>query len=175
MICILGGGFIALSLAEYMGERAFIVRRAQLDLTNYKFVKTFFEKNEQITAVILCATVGGSRLEPDPEDTVERNLRMFTNVQSNLNGRKMIWFSSGAAFMENSRYGYSKRIQERLSDNATCIRIYNCFGKKELPSRFIATCIREKSVIIPDDRYFDFFYIEHLYKVIDSVLILILN
>ena len=52
----------------------------------------------------------------------------------------------------------------------TCIRIYNCFGPNESSRRFISTCIREKKVTIPDDRYFDFFHVEDLFRVIELVI-----
>jgi nucleoside-diphosphate-sugar epimerase len=170
MICILGGGEVAHGLLSYFGDKAFIVRSSELDLTKKDDVKDFFEKNKHIEVVILCAKVGGSRLCPDPDNTVETNLRIFTNVETFSRG-KLICFSSGARFNEESRYGYSKYIQERImSNNTTCIRLYNCFGPKEISTRFISSCLQKRDIIIPGDRYFDFFHIEDLYRVIELVI-----
>ena len=172
-ICILGGGFVSSALARHLGPSARVVPRSELDLVNSDAVDSFFEQATW-EHVILCATVGGSRLVPDPEDTVERNIRMFLNVEAHCSKfKKMIWFSSGAYKNPKSRYGLSKRILERISaghSNIFCLRIFGCFGVDELPSRFLSTCVREGKVTISDDRYFDMVSVWDLCRVVDHVL-----
>lgn len=169
-VCILGGGFISKNLAKYFGSRSRVVRQSELDLTNSQSVNEFFGNNK-FDYVILCATVGGSRLAPDPPDTVERNLRMYINVSNRC--KKMIWFSSGAAYNTSSPYGLSKFIQERLCanspENIYGLRVFGCFGPDENSSRFLSTCIREGHVDIEEDRYFDFFVVHDLGRVIDYI------
>ena len=173
-VCILGGGFISKNLARYFGSKSRVVRQSELDLTNVLSVNDFFMNNE-FEYVILCATVGGSRLVPDPPDTVEKNVRMYMNVSSNSRKfKKMIWFSSGAAYYkETSAYGLSKFIQERLcttaNENIYGLRIFGCFGPDENSSRFLSTCVREGHVDIDEDRYFDFFDVHDLGRVIDYI------
>ena len=173
-VCILGGGFISKNLARYFGSRSRVVRQSELDITNSWSVDNFFMNNE-FEYVILCATVGGSRLAPDPLDTVERNLRMYINVSSNSHKfKKMIWFSSGAAYNKaSSRYGLSKFIQEQLCanspENIYGLRVFGCFGPDEISSRFLSTCIREGHVDIEEDKYFDFFDVHDLGRIIDYI------
>jgi len=173
-VCILGGGFISKNLARYFGSMSRVVRQSELDLTNSRSVNEFFINNE-FEYVILCATVGGSRFVPDPPDTVEKNVRMYMNVSSNCHKfKKMIWFSSGAIYNKSaSSYGLSKFIQERLCsislENIYGLRVFGCFGPDENSSRFLSTCVREGHVDIEEDRYFDFFDVHDLGRVIDYI------
>lgn len=173
-VCILGGGFISRNLARYFGSKSRVVRQSELDLTNAVSVNDFFINNE-FEYVILCATVGGSRLAPDPPDTVEKNVRMYMNVSSNSHKfKKMVWFSSGAVYNKaSSSYGLSKFIQERLCttsyENIYGLRVFGCFGPDEISSRFLSTCVREGHVDIEDDRYFDFFDVRDLGRIIDYI------
>jgi len=164
-ICILGGGFIARNLQKHFGVGSRVVERDELDLTQFDKVRDFFDTNT-FDHVILSATVGGSRLKEDPLDTVEQNLRMYTNVKTFY--KTFIWFSSGAPV--TTRYGYSKHLQELLTTDDYCLRIYNCFGDDELPTRFISTCKREKHVVIDADRRFDFFHVKHLAQVVEYIM-----
>jgi len=171
-VCILGGGFISKNLARYFGSRSRVVRQSELNLVNTEAVNEFFGCNK-FDYVILCATVGGSRLEPDPPDTIERNLLMYINVCTNRHlFKKIVWFSSGAVRNLKSLYGLSKLVQEHMyttPGNIYCLRVFGCFGLDELPSRFISTCIREGHVDIEEDRYFDFFDVRDLGRVIDYI------
>jgi nucleoside-diphosphate-sugar epimerase len=86
----------------------------------------------------------------------------------------MVWFSSGAAHhKETSAYGLSKFIQERLcttsNENIYGLRVFGCFGPDENSSRFLSTCIREGHVDIVEDRYFDFFDVHDLGRIIDYI------
>lgn len=173
-ICILGGGFISGALFRYFGDVACVVPHSELDLTDVDAVSRFFSLHN-FDYVILCGSVGGSRFVSDPIDTVEKNIRMFMNVEAQSSKfKKLIWFSSGAYTNTKSRYGFSKRILERIWEtspkNVFCLRIFGCFGVGELPSRFLSTCIRDGEVRIETDRFFDMFAVNDLCRVVEHVL-----
>lgn len=173
-IAILGSdSFIGQHLVKHFGTPVTAVTHKELDLTRFEDVKEYFDKHLEFEYVILCATVGGHREKEDPEDTVEQNLRMFMNVVSFAHRfKKVIWFSSGAD--QSSRYGFSKRVMERLSileRNVVCLRIFGCFGVGERSSRFLSTCIREGHIDIEQDRYFDYFSVKDVCRVVEQCFI----
>ncbi len=173
-IAILGSdGFIGRNLMKHFGYQAVPVTHKDVDLTSYVATKEYFDKHLEIDHVVLCATVGGSRLKDDPLDTVEQNIRMFMNVMSvAYRFKKVIWFSSGAD--QSTRYGFSKHIMERLSifeRNTVCLRLFGCFGLGESPSRFLSTCVREGHVDIDQDRFFDFFHVKDVCRVVEQCII----
>ena len=166
-LVVLGSeSFIGRHVVKYF--EATSVSHKDLDLTKYDKVKEYFDDHPEIEYVVLCSTVGRNR-QDDPVDTVEQNLRMFVNVTKFADRfKKVFWFSSGAD--SSSRYGFSKHIMEMLSvheKNITCLRIYGCFGVGELSTRFLSTCVREGHVNINQDRYFDFFYVNDVCRVIE--------
>jgi len=168
-IVVLGSeSFIGKHIIKYFGTSVTPITHKNIDLTFYDDVKKFFDNNT-FEYVILCSCVGKARTY-DPEDTVEQNLRMFINVISFAHRfKKVIWFSSGAD--ESTRYGFSKHVMERLSlheKNVICLRLFGCFGIDELPTRFLSTCIREGYVKIDRDRYFDFFDVRDVCRVIEK-------
>ena len=74
-------------------------------------------------------------------------------------------------------YGLSKNIISKLSTNYLgCInlRIFGCFYYNELSTRFIKNninnYINHKPIIIHQDKYMDFFYMEDLVNVINHLL-----
>ena len=169
-ICVLGAsGFIGRNIVKYFG--AVGITRRDLNLIDFSAVDVFFKNNLQIKFVIHCASVGGWRHTADPMDTVEQNIRTFMNVVEAAGPeRKVIWFSSGAAdATPTTRYGFSKYVIERLAagyPNVDVLKIWGCWGADEPPTRFITTCLREKHVNIPEDKYFDFFHIDDVCKVV---------
>ena len=195
-ILITGGkGFIANEIYNKLKYKYDIYNpcRDELNLLDKNNIKKYFENNIIYDLVIHTAIKGGSRLQNDLIDIFYHNLKMFYNLLEYKNKfLKLINFSSGAIYNRNfdingendiltsnpdDYYGFSKNIIDRLIlniDNFYNIRIFNVFSKNEKESRFIKTCINnineKKNIIINNDRYFDFFYIDDLIKVIEYYL-----
>ena len=148
------------------------VTRQEVDLTDQTQVDEYFEKNNEIDWVIHCSVIGGSRLKKDESDVIYKNLLMFENVARHA--KRMIYFSSGAALRGNpptDPYGFSKWIIDRRIEtipNYYSLRIWGCYGKGELPTRFSAVCKEKGHVVIPQDRYFDFIDVKDVCKIVKS-------
>lgn len=170
-VCVLGaGGFIGKHLirnSNWVG-----ITRNDFNLEDQDEVEKYFNTNIY-DVVIHCAVVGGSRLNKDEGDVLQKNLLMFENIVRVFKG-KLIYFSSGAALRGNpptDPYGLSKWFIEKRIDtipNAYCLRIWGCYGPGELPTRFSAVCKSEGYVVIDQDRYFDFIYIEDVRKIVQQ-------
>lgn len=174
-LCILGaGGFIGRHLVTFFGERAFAVTRRELDLLDQYAVDDFFSTRE-FKVVFHCAVSGGSRLAEDRADVLRNNVMMFeTVVKHACRFEKLVYFSSGARFdrskedpqsIPTDHYGFSKFIVEKRAEsipNVSLMRIYGCFGVGELSTRFFSICCHDKHVVISQDRYFDFIWVDDL-------------
>lgn len=177
-VCILGaGGFVGSNLARHFGARACALSRCELDLLDQSAVDAFFS-NRTFNCVFHCAVRGGSRLSSDQADVFHDNLRMFeTVVKHSHKFEKFVYFSSGARFDRSSVsvgsipsdfYGFSKYIIEKRAEalpNLCILRIYGCFGVGEPSTRFLTTCLRDKTVKIAHDCYFDYVWIEDVCEV----------
>jgi nucleoside-diphosphate-sugar epimerase len=171
-VCILGaGGFVGSSLAAFFGVRACALTRTQLNLKDQAAVDSFFAANAFKT-VFHCAVRGGNRVTCDEADVVYDNLLMFETVAKHAHTfEKFVYFSSGARFDRSSAdaaavptdfYGFSKYVIEKRAEsvsNLFILRIYGCFGVGELASRFLTVCLRDKHVVIAQDRLFDYVWI----------------
>jgi len=170
MYCILGAdGFIGRNLVKDLGGVGY--GRKDLNLLDSRAVDEFFN-SRSFDVVIHCAVIGGSRLKEDDADVFLKNIKMFENVARHSGKfKRFVWFSSGASFLD-SPYGFSKYICEKLAiqiPNCQVFRIYGCYGKDELPTRFISSCLR--GPVHVDDRYFDFFWVGDISKVIKNFTI----
>lgn len=193
------GGFIGKNLKEYLSKKynIFAPRSFELELTNPDAVNKYFVNN-QIDFVIHCANKGGARGVVDDKSVVDDNLKMFHNLQTCLEGRRMIFFGSGAQydksrplkkikeenlgeFIPNDPYGYSKFLiakeidQKSLYfDNVTCLNIFGSYGKYEKESRFptYATSqnLNKEPIIINKNVVFDYLYIDDLCKIVDAFI-----
>jgi dTDP-4-dehydrorhamnose reductase len=175
-ILITGGrGYIARSLKEYFDSSSniFSLTRDNFDLTDTISVSNFF-RNKFFDVVIHCATVGGSRLAEDGELTLYQNVAMFDNLILNKNSfKKLISFGSGAEIFHDTLYAKSKReINEKINKEENCfnLRIFATFNEHELSTRFIKSNIirylNKEPIIIHQDKYMDFFYMEDLCKLV---------
>lgn len=166
--------------------------RRELDLLDRKKVDGFFSTNN-IDVVLNTAALGGKRLIQDDASVVYENLLIFENLCRNRGKFGfMLNFGSGAELdrdvlhlYENAEtdvltkvpddyYGLSKNIIAKriieLNTNIHNFRIFNVFSELETVDRFIKSCVtnykNEKPIIIHQDRYFDFFFMQDLLQVI---------
>ena len=90
-VCVLGaGGFIGKHLirnSNWVG-----ITRNDLNLEDQDEVEKYFNTNIY-DVVIHCAVVGGSRLNKDEGDVLQKNLLMFENIVRVFKG-KLIYFSN---------------------------------------------------------------------------------
>jgi dTDP-4-dehydrorhamnose reductase len=169
-ICILGSnGFIGRNISKYI--EVVVVSHEELDLTNYINVDYFFENNI-FDIVVNCAVIGGSRLAKDSPEIFLKNILMFENVARHAEKfKRLVWFSSGAAITARyTPYGFSKYICEKLAKqipNCQVFRIYGCYGIDEPSTRFISSCLTGQ-VTIHENKYFDFFWVGDIHKVITN-------
>ena len=170
MTCVLGAnGFIGRNLARDLGATA--VSRQDLDLTDRSAVDSFFTCRK-FDLVVHCAAVGGSRLVKDDEQVLKNNVLMFENVARHAEKfKRLVWFSSGAAICApETPYGRAKQECERLAQaipNCQVFRIYGCYGSDEPSTRFISSCLSGQ-VKIHENKYFDFFWVGDIHKVITN-------
>lgn len=152
-----------------------MLNRSMFDLTNSKLTDNFF-KNKEFDVVLHFASVGGHRLIEDKRENVFENLIMFENFRKHKNKfSKFISFGSGAEiFYPQTPYGLSKKIINKLIKtelNFFNLRIFAVFDEFELSSRFIKTNIikniKKEPITIPQNKLFDFFYMEDLLNVIN--------
>lgn len=185
-IAVLGSnGFIGSSITKHFTRKHFVVPyfRKNINLLDINEVTRELNKNkfDIIINAAACMTNANSI-----EDT-RNNLTIFMNFfnRSNLFG-KYINLGTGAEFDRSQSidyveeedvfnivpidsYGYGQNIKSRLSyekDNFFGLKIFNCFGSGEKETRVFPTILRGGTFQVID-RYFDFFFIDDLLKVID--------
>jgi len=185
-------GFIGSNIINQIKDHTlFKGTRNTIDLYCKKSVESFILKNK-INCVIHCAIEGGSRLKEDTSDILYKNILIFENLISCYEHYDMfINISSGAEFdrrndiinysekqlysnIPNDYYGLSKNVISKLCINYNRVlnlRIFGCFGKNESPTRFIKynlkNYISKKSIIIHQDKWMDFIYVDDVCKIID--------
>jgi len=165
--------------------------KEELNLTDKNQVDEFFKRNK-IDVVVNTSGLGGKRKIVDKKDIVYDNILMFENLVRHRDKFKfMINFGSGAELdreqgfnnvLENEvidrlptdYYGFSKNIIAKriidLNSNVFNFRLFNVFSEFEIPDRFIKSCIlnyiNKKSIVIHQNRCFDFFYVYDIIEVI---------
>lgn len=175
------------------GEQLEIISksRQQLDLTDKKQVDEFFASNT-VDVVLNTSALGGKRKIVDSPDIVYDNILMFENLLRHRDKFMfMINFGTGAELdrdeyfeeaiedvvinkLPKDYYGFSKNIMAKriihLNSNVHNFRIFSVFGELETPDRFIKANIfnykDKKPMVIHQNRYFDFFYIQDIIQVI---------
>ena len=193
-------GFIASSLFELFNQNLKFTTTqtssSELNFLNSNQVDKFMENaNNKFDILIFTPVYGGRRLQEDKSDIIDKNLIMYNNMVKHKEKFKFIfYFGSGASFnrdidinnfnnnelgnsIPTDPYGFSKyqnEIDIRNHDNIINLRIFNCFGIKESHDRMIKAnilnYINGNDIIIHQDRYFDFIYIDDLYKIILSCI-----
>jgi len=189
-------GFIGSNIIESLSNNFnfFKGTRNSIDLYSVDSIEKYLDENK-IDAVIHCAIEGGSRLKQDTSDIFYRNILIYENlIKFNHRYKSFINFGSGAEFdkrfdisnineydifniIPTDFYGLSKNIISKLSVHyctSVNLRIFGCFYHNELSTRFIKNninnYINHKSMIIHQDRYMDFFYMDDLINVIEYSL-----
>ncbi|MEI8377518.1 MAG: NAD(P)-dependent oxidoreductase [bacterium] len=186
------GGFVGKNLKEWLGEKynLFTPRSFELELTNFETVQKYFQIYD-IDFVIHCANKGGARGVSDDRSVVEDNLKMFHNLQKCLQGKRMIFFGSGAQydrfrplikikeenlgeFIPQDPYGYSKFLiakEIEKSDNILCLNIFGSYGKWEKENRFpsdaISKNLQKEPIVINKNVVFDYLYIDDLCRIVE--------
>lgn len=190
-------GFIGKNLAEYLSPfyQLHTPPHKELDLLDEEKVRDFI-LNNKINIIIHCANVGGGRDTINLTDVVHTNLRMFFNVVRNSNYvEKIIHFSSGAEY-DKSRplvkvkednfdkrvpkddYGFYKYVCSKhieKVDKILCLRLFGVYGKYEnYRYKFISNAILKNllklPIVINQNVYFDYLYIDDLLKIVHFFL-----
>lgn len=176
-----GNGYVAKSL--YQGLKAAhnitCISRKDFDLTDHNQTVRWF-RDKYFDVVIHTAAVGGTRLMVDDESVVNRNLQMYYNlVTLEEHFGRFITFGSGAEMtLPWEPYGFSKRIiaesMERREGYYN-LRIRAVFDENELDTRFIKgnllRYINHKPMVIHQNKYMDFFYMEDLVSLVNYYII----
>jgi nucleoside-diphosphate-sugar epimerase len=186
-------GYIARNLAKYFSNYDLtLVNRSKLNLLDAKSVKNFFE-HRYFDAVIHTATSGGSRLRTDHYDVFYENCLMHENIMDNTSSfDKIISFGSGAELDRRydidptvdyksafpiDPYGMSKNFIVKsgvLYPHFHNVRIFNVFNEDELPSRMVKANIinylNKQPIVIHQDKWMDFFYMNDLCEVVKFVI-----
>lgn len=188
-IAVLGGkGFVGSNIVKSLpiNHDVVSVTRKTLDLLDPDKVKSYLEK-EKFDVIINAAAV---MTDEHALNDTRNNLGIFMNFYNNANlFKKFINLGSGAEYdrtrdidrakeeliferMPPDSYGYGQNIKSRLAAEKPGfynLRIFNCFGKGEINTRIFPTFLNKKSNFeLTGDRYFDFFSIQDLCKVVTS-------
>lgn len=189
-IAVLGArGFVGSSIASHLLHNHHVtpVTRDTLDVLDPRAVKDFLKSNK-FDVVVNCAS-----MMTNNESIIDarNNFGMFMNFYDNSQYYgKFINTGSGAELdrefdlwhaeeslifqrMPKDSYGWGQNMKSRLcyhTDNFYTIRIFNCFGRGEIDTRIFPKFLREGRLEIANDRYFDYFSIQDLCRVVDNCI-----
>jgi GDP-L-fucose synthase len=194
------GGFIGRNLKEFLSPKynIFAATHDDLELLDDKAVEEYVN-GHLIDVIIHCAAVGGSRktnYDPGSTDVVEKNLRMFFNLERCLKQEmRMIHLGSGAEYdrrhwrhkmdedyfdqyVPSDSYGYSKYLISKYikkKHNIICLYLFGVFGKYEdYRFKFISNAIVKNLLHMPicinQNVVFDYLDINDLGNVIEHFL-----
>lgn len=153
----------------------------ELNLFDNESVKKYFDKNGfEYDAIIHAAVIGGRRFNKKDDLSIYfDNMKMFENIFSySSKVDRFIHFNSGASLygsgaIPNDPYGFSKYCMARSVDSyigGFNLNIFAAFGPEDNDQRFLTTAIesyiKREPIIIFEDKMFDFFYTEDLYKIL---------
>lgn len=190
-IAVLGArGFVGSNLTNYLSQKHTVtaVTRDKVDLLDPSEVSDFLTKHNFDVIVNAAAVMTGDDVFADTRN----NLGIFMNFYDNAHlFKKFINLASGAEYdrtknidnaeesliferMPQDSYGFGQNIKSRLAAEKPGfynLRIFNCFGKGESETRIFPRFLKKKSKFeITGDRYFDFFSIQDLCKVVESFI-----
>ena len=190
-------GFIASNIIKRLELNntniIFKATKSSLNLYSLYDVRKFITDN-QIESIIHCAIEGGNRLTVDDKNIVYNNILMVQNLLACRIKGLFINIASGAEFDRNldinniketeiynriptDYYGFSKNVISKLINtipNGINLRLFGCFDKNEHITRMIRSnlnnYILKKPMIIHQDKYMDFVYIDDLCNLIVNIL-----
>lgn len=171
-------GFVGKNLSNQLGYEITSIGREDFNLTDREATNSWF-KDKYFDVVIHTAIVGGSRLKKDNSEVFYQNLSMFYNLLANQDKfNQLISFGSGAELgYPTDPYGLSKNIINKIiqtESKLNNIRIYGVFGKDEWDTRFIKSNIKryinKEPLIIHQNKYMDFIYIEDLILLVKYII-----
>lgn len=188
-IAVLGAnGFVGSNLVKHLAHKHQVVpvTRKTLDLLDCDKVTKFLTKEKFDVVIMAAATMTDRQALADTRN----NLGIFMNFYNNSDlFKKFINLGSGAEYdklqnldcieeteiftrLPQDSYGFGQNIKSRLSVEKPGfynLRIFNCFGKGEIPTRLFPKLLKTKTKFeITDDRYFDYFSIQDLCTVVQS-------
>lgn len=168
----------------------------QLNLLDENQVKKYLLKNK-FDVILHCATHNGTKVSnKDLSLVFKNNLKMFFNLaRCNNLYKKMFYFGSGAEYDSRNYvpkmkegyfdtnvpvddYGFSKYIMAKHIKNIPNIydlRLFGVYGKYEdwrirFISQSICQVINNKDIIINQNVFFDYLYIDDLAKIIKLLI-----
>ena len=190
-------GFIASNIIKTLELNntnvVFKATKSSLNLYSLYDVRKFIEDNK-IESIIHCAIEGGKRLAVDDKNIVYNNILMVQNLLACKIKGLFINIASGSEFDRNfdiiniketeiynriptDYYGFSKNVISKLINtipNGINLRLFGCFNKNEHITRMIRSnlnnYILKKPMIIHQDKYMDFVYIDDLCNLIVNIL-----
>lgn len=193
-ILITGGrGFIGSYLKSHYKDQytVYAPERSRLDFTNAASVNHFFDTH-QVDIVIHTALVGRNNINGVDNVQAQQNIDMFVNLWRNRQKfGKLINMGTGNEFdtttnidhaiedtlfekMPIASYAYAKNIVARIcrtTDHFTNLRLFGVFHNSENSVRYFRRLKNSQANFhIFQDQYFDFFNLDDLPLVIDTVI-----
>lgn len=181
------GGFIANNLSRYT---VFAPKKHELNLFDIKNLNNFFT-NHSIDIVIHCALTGREVLSSVDPVYLSDGLLMFRNIWANKHRFKKL-IHLGTAYEHDltvdntsivegdflnhlpfTSYGLAKNIAARIireTENFYNLRIFGNFHETESEKRFFKKVIKEDRVVIANDAYIDYIYMQDLMPVIEHII-----
>lgn len=195
-IAVLGSnGFVGSSLTKFLFLNkkylVFPISRNTINLLDNNSVREFLKEHKFDVIINAAATMK----DPQLIDDTRNNLGIFLNFYCNSElFKKFINLGSGAEYdrltnidkakeesifekMPSDSYGFGQNVKSRLSYHKQGfynLRIFNCFGRGEIPTRIFPKFLESQKnnlFEIKNDRYFDYFSIQDLCKVVESFIL----
>lgn len=190
-IAVLGGnGFVGSSLIKYLERDHFVksFTRQNIDMLDPYQVKIAV-KEGNFDVIINTASVTSRSSYED----VRNDLGIFINFYScSSYYKKFINLSSGAELdrslnlynkpetalfdvLPADSYGFVQNTKSRIcfqTEKFYTLRIFNCFGRGEIPTRIFPRFLSKTGTLeITNDRYFDYFSIQDLCRVVEQFIL----
>ena len=169
-------GYLSKTLSESLSNDYNItcIGRKDLNIADKNSVDVWF-KDKYFDIVLHTAILGGNRLEPETDQILSDNLKMFFNLlKQKSKYNKFISFGSIAEHdLHNNLYALSKNIIGKYIEdepNFYNLRICGLFDFNDINTRFIKNniinYIQKKDIIIHNNKYMDFIYMKDLIEII---------